>query len=256
VLAESASWGYGASGTHGFGGVLVKDRYHFRGHAQYFDPKFVEKYWEPFIKRGEYQATEFEKDIPTTPWRLRVLGVLPLKWLLACVPLLILAYTIGFTKELFRLPTYRPSIQRSQLSPNGRAVFPLNDVLFEDPVIPTNARITGVIVVDDGTIHGLQLVYTENGKEYKLSMHGSPEGKENTFRLGEHEYLTGISGRCEAGLNSITFHTNKRASQRFGGAGGDNSYHLILPKDKEVIGLWGKRVEQTIIRVGLIIRSR
>jgi hypothetical protein len=68
VLAQSGSWGYGASGTHGFGAVLVKDRFHAGGHGQYFKPEFVEKYWEPFIRRGEYKGTEFEVKMPPTAW--------------------------------------------------------------------------------------------------------------------------------------------------------------------------------------------
>jgi hypothetical protein len=82
VLAQSASWGYGASGTHGFGAVLVKDRFHAGGHGQYFEPEFVERYWEPFIRRGSYQGTEFETKMPPTPWWLSVLGITPLKWIL------------------------------------------------------------------------------------------------------------------------------------------------------------------------------
>jgi pimeloyl-ACP methyl ester carboxylesterase len=66
VLAQSASWGYGASGTHGFGAVLVKDRFHKGGHGQYFKPGFVARYWEPFIRRGTYESTEFEKKMPRT----------------------------------------------------------------------------------------------------------------------------------------------------------------------------------------------
>ena len=85
VLAQSASWGYGASGTHGFGAVLVKDRFHAGGHGQYFKPEFVEKYWEPFIRRGVYQGTEFETKMPATPWWISVLGILPFNWLLALV---------------------------------------------------------------------------------------------------------------------------------------------------------------------------
>ena len=79
VLAQSGSWGYGASGTYGFGAVLVKDRFHAGGHGQYFGPGFVEKYWEPFIRRGEYQRTEFETKMPPTPWWLSILGILPLR---------------------------------------------------------------------------------------------------------------------------------------------------------------------------------
>jgi len=91
VLAQSASWGYGASGTHGFGAVLVKDRFHAGGHGQYFDSGFVEKYWEPFIRRGEYRGTAFETKMPPTPWWLSVLGILPLQWMIVALIVLALA---------------------------------------------------------------------------------------------------------------------------------------------------------------------
>jgi hypothetical protein len=101
ILAQSASWGYGASGTHGFGAVLVKDRFHAGGHGQYFNPEFVEKYWEPFIRRGEYQGTEFEKTMPPTPWWISVLGILPFKWILAFG----LALVVGLSSYfVLRLP--------------------------------------------------------------------------------------------------------------------------------------------------------
>ncbi len=82
VLAQSLSWGYGASGTHGFGAVLVKDRFHAGGHGQYFEPEFVEKYWEPFIKRGEYVRSDFETKMPPTPWWISILGIVPLRYVL------------------------------------------------------------------------------------------------------------------------------------------------------------------------------
>jgi pimeloyl-ACP methyl ester carboxylesterase len=82
VLAQSCSWGYGASGTFGFGAVLVKDRFHAEGHGQYFHPEFVEKYWAPFIRRGKVESTDFEMTMPPTPWWVSLLGVLPIKWLI------------------------------------------------------------------------------------------------------------------------------------------------------------------------------
>ena len=91
VLAQSASWGYGASGTHGFGAVLVKDRFHAGGHGQYFEPEFVEKYWEPFIRRGEYKGTEFETKMPPTPWWISVLGILPFRWTIVITLMLIVS---------------------------------------------------------------------------------------------------------------------------------------------------------------------
>ena len=85
VLARSLSWGYGASGTHGFGSVLVKDRFHDGGHGQYFDPAFVENYWEPFIRRGNYKGTDFEVKMPPTPWWVSMIEVFPVKFLAICL---------------------------------------------------------------------------------------------------------------------------------------------------------------------------
>lgn len=83
VLAQSTSWGYGASGTHGFGNVLIKDRHHAGGHGQYFDRDFVRTHWVPFIHNGIYTASSFELQAPPTPWWLSVLGILPLRWAIA-----------------------------------------------------------------------------------------------------------------------------------------------------------------------------
>jgi len=85
VLAKATSWGYGVSGTHGFGNVIVKDRFHDATHGQYFQKEFVSKYWKPFIHDGEYKRTPFETDRPTTPWWLSLLGILPIKLLMLVV---------------------------------------------------------------------------------------------------------------------------------------------------------------------------
>jgi DNA-binding MarR family transcriptional regulator len=159
VLAQSASWGYGASGTHGFGAVLVKDRYHAGGHGQYFEPEFVEKYWGPFIRRGEYKGTEFETKIPPTPWWLSVLGVLPLRWLigLMLIASVVLAgyflkrqYPVGMPAGV-RTPSTRDGtlkgspgeaskpaqIARRDGTSDGRAADPSQDPLDD----PTGQRV-------------------------------------------------------------------------------------------------------------------
>jgi hypothetical protein len=82
VLAKATSWGYGVSGTHGFGNVIVKDRFHDATHGQYFKEEFVSKYWKPFIHQGEYKRTPFEINRSTTPQWLSLLGILPIKSML------------------------------------------------------------------------------------------------------------------------------------------------------------------------------
>lgn len=119
VLAQSASWGYGASGTHGFGAVLVKDRFHAGGHGQYFEPEFVEKYWEPFIRRGVYNGTVFETKMPPTPWWVSVLGMAPLKWLLVLLVASMFAFTTRWAFQIADGRAEKPLIVYS-LPYNGK----------------------------------------------------------------------------------------------------------------------------------------
>jgi hypothetical protein len=85
VLAKALSWGYGASGTHGFKKVLVTDRIHLGGHGQYFHPDFVKDYWEPFIRRGEVKETNNESRVPRTKWWISALELMPLQWTIVCI---------------------------------------------------------------------------------------------------------------------------------------------------------------------------
>ncbi|MFY9557994.1 MAG: hypothetical protein WAV47_25070 [Blastocatellia bacterium] len=54
VLAKSTTWGYGSSGTYGFGKTWVEDRYHNLSHSEFFEEKFVENYWKPYIDSGSF----------------------------------------------------------------------------------------------------------------------------------------------------------------------------------------------------------
>lgn len=87
VFAQAVTWGYGATGTHGFGSVVVRDRYHPGGHSQYFDQNFVKKYWVPFLQRGEICPSDWEQSRPSTPWWLSFLGWLPLRYLALIAPI-------------------------------------------------------------------------------------------------------------------------------------------------------------------------
>lgn len=49
VLAKAFSWGYGASGTYGFGAFNVRDRFHPNKHSDFFAPEFVDRYWVPIV---------------------------------------------------------------------------------------------------------------------------------------------------------------------------------------------------------------
>lgn len=53
ILARLFSWGYGPSGTLGFGTARVSDRFFQYGHSDFFVGDHVTKYWASFVESGE-----------------------------------------------------------------------------------------------------------------------------------------------------------------------------------------------------------
>jgi pimeloyl-ACP methyl ester carboxylesterase len=72
VVAQSTSWGYGASGTFGFGSAYVKDRYHGFGHSGFLKTEFASKYWLPWFIRNDLVDGEIP---PTRNYLLSLLTV-------------------------------------------------------------------------------------------------------------------------------------------------------------------------------------
>jgi outer membrane protein OmpA-like peptidoglycan-associated protein/pimeloyl-ACP methyl ester carboxylesterase len=77
-LAQGASFGYGASGTLGFGSVDVVDRYHPFTHSEFFHRAFVDSYWTPLISGGEVVFPSRPR--VGTKWWLSTLSRMPLQW--------------------------------------------------------------------------------------------------------------------------------------------------------------------------------
>jgi pimeloyl-ACP methyl ester carboxylesterase len=90
VLAQSSTWGYGASGTFGFGTPGIRDRFHATGHSGFFTPEQVTRFWVPWFKEGTFAQGI---DPPTRPYRWSLLTVLQVKWtvILTIAVVLILA---------------------------------------------------------------------------------------------------------------------------------------------------------------------
>jgi pimeloyl-ACP methyl ester carboxylesterase len=91
VVASSVSWGYGASGTFGFGVQNVRDRYHPSGHSAYFTTDFVRKYWVPAVAGLpiDFSPTDRDENTASPAW----FGLLrfPLRFVLfAVIPALLL----------------------------------------------------------------------------------------------------------------------------------------------------------------------
>jgi len=125
---------------------------------------------------------------------------------------------------------------------------------FEDYTIPDGARLTAIHVYADWVVDALKIDYTQiDGAADGRPPIGGLGGSHFVFYLDPDEYLTGISGRCGWYIDSIRFHTNKRQSDLFGGAGGEQSYQFVAPPGYEVAGLFG-RADWYIDALGLRLR--
>jgi pimeloyl-ACP methyl ester carboxylesterase len=89
VLAKSTSWGFGSSGTYGFGSAQVTDRFHALPHSGYFDTKFVKKFWSPFMADGTIVPSAVERAGTGTPGWFALLE-LPYQWLSAALAVVLI----------------------------------------------------------------------------------------------------------------------------------------------------------------------
>jgi pimeloyl-ACP methyl ester carboxylesterase len=67
VIAKSISWGYGATGTYGFGVQNVRDRFHPAGHSAFFEPEFVQNYWIPEVAGRPIEYTPTDRTVINSP---------------------------------------------------------------------------------------------------------------------------------------------------------------------------------------------
>ena len=82
VLAKSGSWGYGESGTYGFGDYNVRDRFHPITHSEFFESERIIKYWVPAVAGEPIEFSESDTREGKTPWWFAILRFLPLRWLI------------------------------------------------------------------------------------------------------------------------------------------------------------------------------
>lgn len=83
ILASAVTWGYGPTGTFGFGTTGVKDRFNRFGHSEFFSEDYVREFWLPFLDTGTILPSKIERTRSTTPYWQSVLSKLPLRWVLA-----------------------------------------------------------------------------------------------------------------------------------------------------------------------------
>ena len=73
AIAESATWGYGSTGTYGFRSPRIRDRWHNNiNHSQFLTEAFCKKFWVPFFKDGT--IIEGEREFKSPPFYISFLS--------------------------------------------------------------------------------------------------------------------------------------------------------------------------------------
>lgn len=98
VLAQSLTFGFGASGTFGMGTGGVRDRYHPLRHSGFFEEEFIRRYWLPVLRDEETEPTTVDAKGASHPWYFWLLRA-PLK-----LPLLLLAVIFFLLGAAFFAP--------------------------------------------------------------------------------------------------------------------------------------------------------
>lgn len=122
---------------------------------------------------------------------------------------------------------------------------------FDDYEVPDFTRqleeIASIAVYSDSTtIHGLEPTYrVSNGTETTF-MHGGAGGSRTVLDFRNNP-LIGVSGRCGALVDQLTFHTRDGPSPTFGGTGG--SPFIVRAPVVSLFGRSGALIDQIGLRV-------
>lgn len=89
LLAQSVTWGYGATGTYGFGDVAVTERMHYLSHSEYLTTDFAKNYWVQILQARDTAdlprtivPSQWDTRNPPPPTTFPILDFFRVKWLL------------------------------------------------------------------------------------------------------------------------------------------------------------------------------
>lgn len=81
IMAKTLTWGFGDSGSNGFGTVHVRDRAHDFGHGGFFREEFVREYWAPWFRENRVTPSPWDGNVPPRSWLLNVWSSIPVQWI-------------------------------------------------------------------------------------------------------------------------------------------------------------------------------
>lgn len=94
VLAAHANEEYGSTGTFGFNGPVVRDRFHSIKHSDYFKIEFIKDFWVPFFIHGHIKPSHWGKSDRKYPLIIEKIHALP-TWVLFLIITVVLVASIS-----------------------------------------------------------------------------------------------------------------------------------------------------------------
>lgn len=114
-------------------------------------------------------------------------------------------------------------------------VYGLRTSNYQECVFPANKKIKFFRISHGMALDGIETFF-EDGSKVNF---GNLKSHYSDFKLDKDEYLTGISFRAGAWVDSVQFITNKRTSPNFGGNGGGLHRVPLLPR-QYLLGFYGQ----------------
>ena len=107
---------------------------------------------------------------------------------------------------------------------------------------PSTTRIIGLIVASGVYVDSIRPIYLDGNGNLALPKHGGTGGSEMTLGMKPGEFITEISGRSGAYVDSLTIETNQGRRLSFGGPGGGPVGGYDFPPEdghQEVVAFFG-----------------
>jgi len=128
---------------------------------------------------------------------------------------------------------------------------------FKDPVSIEYQNLIEIRVRSGAYIDSIQTVYNDRMGQgrYVKSQNGGNGGQLSVFKLQPGEYITRISGKYGAFVDSLTVYTSKGRQKRWGGTGGNAHYNYVAPPGTKIHGFFG-RSGKFVDAIGVIYKIR
>lgn len=92
IRATFFSWGYGPTGTFGFGFPGIEDRFHDFEHSDYFNETFIDNFWIPWVHDNRLMKSDYVPNCTSVSWKNKLLTVPGMKYFAILLVVIVLCY--------------------------------------------------------------------------------------------------------------------------------------------------------------------